>query len=76
MRDEDYAATLCLEGVNERDDLALFGRAQRRGRLVRDQPRISPALQLPQVFCAAIGRQMRRAGNGGLAIKSKVAVFG
>ena len=28
--------------------------------------RISPALQLLQVFCAAIGRQMRRAGNGGL----------
>ena len=38
--------------------------------------RISPALQLPQVFCAAIGRQMRRAANGGLTIKSKVAVLG
>jgi hypothetical protein len=37
---------------------------------------ISPGLQLPQIFCAAIGRQMRRAGNGGLIIKSTVAVFG
>jgi transposase-like protein len=57
------------------------GQAIRRSRKGREKvrvlwARIWPALQLPQVFCAAIGRQMRRAKNGGLTIKSTVAVFG
>jgi ISXO2 transposase-like protein/transposase-like zinc ribbon protein len=37
--------------------------------------RVPPALQLLQVFRAAIGRQMRRTSSGGIAIKSTVAVF-
>jgi hypothetical protein len=32
--------------------------------------RVPPALQLPQVFRAAIGREMRRTRIGGIAIKS------
>jgi hypothetical protein len=57
------------------------GKAIRRSRKGREKvrvlwTRISPALQLPKVFCAAIGKQMRRASNGGLTIKSTVAVFG
>lgn len=38
--------------------------------------RVPPALQLPNVFRAAIGRQMRRSPDGGISIKSAVAVFG
>ncbi|TNM60130.1 IS1595 family transposase [Aliirhizobium smilacinae] len=38
--------------------------------------RIPPALQLQQVFRAAVGRQMRRSHDGGIIIKSAVAVFG
>ncbi len=37
--------------------------------------RIPPALQLPKVFQAATGRQMRRTRAGGIFIKSSVAVF-
>ena len=38
--------------------------------------RISPALQLPAVFRAAVGRKMRRTKAGGIDLVSKVAVFG
>jgi hypothetical protein len=38
--------------------------------------RVPPALQLPTVFRAATGRQMRRSPDGGITIKSAVAVFG
>jgi len=38
--------------------------------------RVPPALQLPNVFRAAIGRQMRRSPDGGISIKSAVVVFG
>ena len=38
--------------------------------------RVPPPLQLLKVFQAAIGRQMRRTRQGGLSIKSSVAVFG
>jgi hypothetical protein len=33
------------------------------------------ALQLPKVFQAATGRQMRRTKTGGIAIKSAIAGF-
>jgi hypothetical protein len=38
--------------------------------------RVPPALQLPNVFRAATGRQMRRSPDGGIILKSTVAVFG
>ncbi|MEY9558722.1 hypothetical protein ABIA14_005301 [Sinorhizobium fredii] len=38
--------------------------------------RVPPALQLLQVFRAATGRQMRRSPDGGIIVKSAVAVFG
>ena len=38
--------------------------------------RVPPALQLPQVFRAAVGRELRRTRIGGIAIKSPIAVFG
>ncbi|QFI70530.1 hypothetical protein EKH55_5656 (plasmid) [Sinorhizobium alkalisoli] len=38
--------------------------------------RVSPALQLLQVFRAAAGHQMRRSPDGGIIVKSAVAVFG
>ena len=38
--------------------------------------RVPPALQLPQVFRAAIGREMRRTRIGGIVIKSSIAVYG
>lgn len=38
--------------------------------------RVPPALQLMQVFRFATGRQMRRSPDGGITIKSAVAVFG
>jgi transposase-like protein len=38
--------------------------------------RVPPALQLLQVFRFATGRQMRRSPDGGIIIKSAVAVFG
>ena len=37
--------------------------------------RVPPALQLQQVFRAAVGRQMRRSHEGGITIKSAVAVL-
>ena len=37
---------------------------------------VPPVLQLPTVFRAATGRQMRRSPDGGITIKSAVAVFG
>jgi transposase-like protein len=37
--------------------------------------RVPPALQLMQVFRFATGRQMRRSPDGGITIKSSVAVF-
>lgn len=39
-------------------------------------PRVPPALQLVSVFRAATGRQMRRSPDGGIIIKSTVAVLG
>ena len=38
--------------------------------------RVPPALQLRQVFRAAVGREMRRTRIGGITIKSPVTVFG
>ena len=38
--------------------------------------RVLPALQLDRVFSGATGRQMRRTRDGGIDIKSKIAVFG
>ena len=38
--------------------------------------RVPTALQLPQVFRAAIGREMRRTRIGGIAIKCAIAAFG
>ncbi|MGF6178678.1 hypothetical protein ABIE33_006998 [Ensifer sp. 4252] len=38
--------------------------------------RVPPALQLLQVFRAATGRQMRGSPDGGIIVKSAVAVFG
>jgi transposase-like protein len=38
--------------------------------------RVAPALQLPQVFRTAVGREMQRTRIGGIAIKSPIAVFG
>jgi ISXO2-like transposase domain/Transposase zinc-ribbon domain len=59
----------------------LTGHAIRRTRKGRDvlKPlweRIAPALQLPTVFSAAVGRQIRRTIQGGLQIRCAVAVFG
>lgn len=53
-------------------------RRTRKGRdLVKPRwTRISPALQLPGVFRAAIGRQLRRTKAGGIQITCAVAVFG
>ncbi|BAB52169.1 msl5783 [Mesorhizobium japonicum MAFF 303099] len=53
-------------------------RKTRHGREImrRLWSRVPPALQLPTVFCAATGRQMRRSPDGGITIKSAVAVFG
>ncbi len=38
--------------------------------------RVSPALQLPNVFRTSVGRQMRRTPDGGIIIKSEIALFG
>ena len=38
--------------------------------------RVPPALQMPQVFRAAIGREMRRTRIGGITIKCAIAAFG
>jgi hypothetical protein len=56
------------------------GQATRRTRHGREivKPiwaRVPPALQMPTVLQAAIGRQIRRTPEGGLTIKSSVAVF-
>jgi hypothetical protein len=53
-------------------------RRNRRGRPVTKTlwARIPPALQLPTVFRAAAGREMRRTKAGGIDLVSKVAVFG
>ena len=57
------------------------GEVVRRNRHGREKSqtlwsRVPPALQLPQVFRAAVGREVRRTRVGGIAIKSAVAVFG
>ncbi len=57
------------------------GQAMRKSRNGRESmktlwSRVPPALQLLQVFRAATGRQMRRSPDGGITIKSAVAVFG
>ncbi|WP_435655829.1 IS1595 family transposase [Brucella pituitosa] len=57
------------------------GQAVRKSRNGRESiktlwSRVPPALQLLQVFRAATGRQMRRSPDGGITIKSAVAVFG
>jgi len=53
-------------------------RRTRKGRTIIQTlwSRIPPALQLPAVFRHAVGRQLRRSRNGGIAIVSTVAVFG
>ncbi|RTM07745.1 MAG: IS1595 family transposase, partial [Hyphomicrobiales bacterium] len=52
-------------------------RKTRHGQIMRTLwSRVPPALQLPNVFRAATGRQMRRSPDGGIVIKSAVAVFG
>jgi hypothetical protein len=38
--------------------------------------RLAEALGVPQVFRAAIGREMRRTRIGGVVIKSAIAPFG
>ncbi len=38
--------------------------------------RVPPALQLLQIFRVATGRQLRRSLDGGIIVKSAVAVFG
>ncbi len=38
--------------------------------------RVPPAMQLPAVFRAAVGRQIRRTRDGSIRVKSAVAVFG
>lgn len=52
-------------------------RKSRKGREITrtSWSRLPPALQLPNVFRAVIGRQIRRTLDGGLMIKSDVAVF-
>jgi len=57
------------------------GQAVRKSRNGRESmktlwSRVPPALQLLQVFRVATGRQMRRSPDGGIIIKSAVAVFG
>lgn len=57
------------------------GQAVRKSRSGRETikvlwSRVPPALQLLQVFRSATGRQMRRSRDGGIIIKSAVAVFG
>lgn len=42
----------------------------------RPWSRVPPALQLMQLFRFATGRQMRKSPDGGITIKSTVAVFG
>ncbi|ACM29264.1 IS1595 family transposase [Rhizobium rhizogenes] len=59
----------------------VIGQAVRRNRSGKESgkilwSRVPPALQLLQVFRAATGRQMRRSHQGGITIKSTVAVFG
>ena len=53
-------------------------RRTRRGREITRTiwSRVPLALQLPQVFRAAIGREMRRTRIGGIAIKCIIAAFG
>lgn len=53
-------------------------RTTRHGREIRQihWSRVPPALQLLNVFRSATGHQMRRSPDGGLIIKSTVAVFG
>jgi hypothetical protein len=57
------------------------GQAQRRTRKGRTViqtlwSRVPPALQLQSVFRYAVGRQLRRTKDGGISIRSPVAVFG
>lgn len=56
-------------------------KAVRKGRNGKERTRtiwsrVPPALQLPQLLRVATGRQMRRSPDGGIFIKSSVAVFG
>ncbi len=52
-------------------------RAHKGGEITRTLwTRVPPALQLQKAFRAATGRQLRRTRNGGIAVKSAVAVFG
>ena len=53
-------------------------RKNRKGREITRTlwSRVSPAMQLPNVFRNMVGRQMRRSLDGGLIIKSEIAVFG
>jgi hypothetical protein len=48
----------------------------RRPKASEEGSRVPPALQLPQVFRAVIGREMRRTRIGGIAIKCTIAAFG
>ncbi|MGO4659935.1 IS1595 family transposase, partial [Ensifer sp. 2YAB10] len=57
------------------------GQAVRKTRNGRERmktmwSRVPPALQLLQIFRAATGRQLRRSQDGGIIVKSAVAVFG
>jgi biotin operon repressor len=57
------------------------GQAVRRTRKGREivktlWSRVPPAVQLQAVFRAAVGRQIRRTRDGGIRIKSTIAVFG
>ncbi|RVP68306.1 IS1595 family transposase [Sinorhizobium medicae] len=57
------------------------GQAVRKSRNGRERmktlwSRVPPALQLLQVFRVATGRQLRRSPDGGIIVKSAVAVFG
>jgi hypothetical protein len=59
----------------------VIGQAMRKSRNGKESTktlwsRVPPALQLLQAFRAATGRQMRRSPDGGITIKSAVAVFG
>lgn len=57
------------------------GQAVRKTRNGRERmktmwSRVPPALQMLQIFRAATGRQLRRSPDGGIIVKSAVAVFG
>jgi hypothetical protein len=75
-RDQDRSGM-----TGRRAGLIVAGNAVRKTRRGRETIRtlwscVPPALQTPSVFRFAIGRQMRRSPDGGIMIKSAVAVFG